>query len=238
MQDWLCRQRALIGDEGCDILKNTSAAVVGLGGVGSAAAEALVRAGVGKLWIMDFDLVAATDCNRQLIATKSAEGQFKSEVAAKRYLDINPDLQLFARCEWLNEQTVDGLFDFKPDFIIDAIDKVTHKLLLIQTAAERGVDIISSMGTGKRTDPTKFKVGTIEQTAGSADGLARIMRRELRRRGLSETLVLYSAQPPADCGEDVIASISFVPPVAGYIMAGHMINMALQHKLKTRKDML
>lgn len=230
MADWLQRSRALIGDMGIEILKNSRVAVVGLGGVGSAAAEALVRAGVGNLYIVDFDRVAETDCNRQLIALRSEVGRLKAEVAAERYLNINARLNLVVKAEWLNEDTVAGLVDFKPDFVVDAIDKVTYKLLLIEAARASGADIISSMGTGKRIDAGRFKIGPVTDTAGSKDGLARVMRRELRRRGLSDTTVLYSTEDPCTDRADIIASISFVPPVAGYLIAGQAVRTLLNKK--------
>lgn len=223
MTDWLQRSRALIGDGGVEILKNSRVAVVGLGGVGSAAAEAIVRAGVGGLYIVDFDSVAETDINRQLIATVSEIGRPKAEVAAERYLSINPQLELTARAEWLNEDTVSRLIAFKPDFVVDAIDKVTYKLLLIERARAAGAAVISCMGTGKRIDAGRFKIGRVSETAGSMDGLAKVMRRELTRRGLADTEVLYSTEPPCDSDAGIIASISFVPPVAGYLIAGHVI---------------
>lgn len=223
VSDWQQRQRALLGDQGCEKLKNARVAVVGLGGVGSAAAEALVRAGVGNMLIMDFDTVQPTDRNRQLIALSSLEGKYKSEVAAERYLDINPHLQLTAKNQWLDADTVGELVDYGPDFVVDAIDKVTHKLTLIEEARKQGISIISSMGTGKRLDPSAFIIGDIGQTAGCGDPLARIMRRELRKRGIDSLTVLYSTEEPVQCEKGIIASISFVPPVAGYLIAGHVI---------------
>lgn len=227
MGDWLQRERALIGSSGVDRLSGSTVAIVGLGGVGGAAAEAVVRAGVGRVILVDFDRVAETDKNRQLLATDSAMGEYKTDTAEKRYLDINSSLTVVKMTAWLDENTVGPLFDLKPDFVIDAIDKVTYKLLLIEHAAKNGVRIISSMGTGKRIDPAGFKIGTAADTAGCGDGLARVMRHELSRRGMLDTPVLYSITPPADTDRTVIASISFVPPVAGYMLGGYCVRTLL-----------
>lgn len=217
----------LLGKEAMEILARSRVAVFGVGGVGGFAVEALVRSGVGKIDIIDNDKVCLTNLNRQIIATRSSVGRYKVDVMRERILDINPDAQVEARkCFYLPETS--GEFDFSEyDYIVDAVDTVTAKIALIAQAKESGTRIISSMGAGNKTDPTMFEVADIEQT--SVCPLARVMRRECRRRGITGVKVVYSKEKPlrAESREPdetgVPGSIAFVPSVAGLILAGEVV---------------
>ncbi len=221
-ENWLDRQNALIGVDATDKLKNASVMIFGIGGVGSFASEAIVRAGVGRVIFVDGDTVSLSNINRQLIADTATVGRGKAEIMAKRATLINPE------CDAVYEQVfVDGsnceelLNKYRPDFIIDCIDTVSSKLLIIKWAVENGVKIISSMGTGNKLDPAKFQITDIKKT--SVCPLARVMRRELKNMGITSLLVLFSTEEPVRTGERVPASISFVPSSAGLMMAGYVI---------------
>lgn len=217
----------LLGKEAMEILARSRVAVFGVGGVGGFAVEALVRSGVGKIDIIDNDKVCLTNLNRQIIATRSSVGRYKVDVMRERILDINPDAQVEARkCFYLPETS--GEFDFSEyDYVVDAVDTVTAKIALIAQAKESGTRIISSMGAGNKTDPTMFEVADIEQT--SVCPLARVMRRECRRRGITGVKVVYSKEKPLRSesreGDEtgVPGSIAFVPSVAGLILAGEVV---------------
>ena len=217
----------LLGKEAMEILARSRVAVFGVGGVGGFAVEALVRSGVGKIDIIDNDKVCLTNLNRQIIATRSSVGRYKVDVMMERILDINPDAQVEARkCFYLPENS--GEFDFSEyDYVVDAVDTVTAKIALIAQAKESGTRIISSMGAGNKTDPTMFEVADIEQT--SVCPLARVMRRECRRRGITGVKVVYSKEKPlrSESREaeetGVPGSIAFVPSVAGLILAGEVV---------------
>lgn len=217
----------LLGKEAMEILARSRVAVFGVGGVGGFAVEALVRSGVGKIDIIDNDKVCLTNINRQIIATRSSVGRYKVDVMRERILDINPDAQVEARkCFYLPETS--GEFDFSEyDYVVDAVDTVTAKIALIAQAKESGTRIISSMGAGNKTDPTMFEVADIEQT--SVCPLARVMRRECRRRGITGVKVVYSKEKPLRSesreGDEtgVPGSIAFVPSVAGLILAGEVV---------------
>ena len=226
MGDWLARQRMLVGDDGCEKLKNARVAVIGLGGVGGAAFEALVRAGVGHLFAMDRDVFDETNLNRQLLATRDTVGREKAQIAAQRALSIDPNVDVHACVETFCEQTQQLLLDFEPDYVVDAIDMVSAKLLLIGLCRQNGIPLISSMGTGNRLTAS-FAIGTIGDTAGCGCALARVMRRELKKRGLSDVTVLYGTAPPLETGQRTPGSVSFVPPVAGYLIAGHVVRQLL-----------
>ena len=221
------RQELLLGKEAMERLRGAHVAVFGVGGVGAAAAEALARGGVGEITLIDNDTVNITNINRQLIALHSTIGKLKTEAARERILDINPDCKVNIHSFYYTGSEVDlSIFDY----IADAIDSVTSKLNLIEKAHNLGVEIISSMGTGNKLDPTKLVVTDLSKT--SMCPLAKVMRVELRKRGIVHHKVVYSTESPvphkAESEEDeshrkTIGSISFVPPVAGYIMAGEII---------------
>ena len=216
------REINLIGEDAFERLQNARVAVFGLGGVGSYAAEALVRCGVGSLELIDGDVVSVTNINRQLCALTSTVGRPKAEVVAERARDINPQAKITARVEFFLPDTEQN-FDFSSyDFVIDAIDSVAGKLSIAKKAAEAGVPMISCMGTGNKLDPTAFKVTDISKT--TVCPLARVMRRELKKIGISHLKVIYSEELPkkpetAEGSRPVPSSIAFVPSVAGLIAA-------------------
>lgn len=220
-----CRTERLLGAATVEKLSQIRVAVFGIGGVGGHAAEALVRSGIGALDIVDGDEVALSNINRQIIALHSTVGMPKTEAAAERFLDINPNLRLKKFQLRLSEETA-GEFDFSAyDYVIDAIDDVRAKVLLAVKCKESGTPLISSMGAGNKVDPTKFQVADIYKT--SVCPLARVMRRELKQRGIEHLKVVFSTELPAAPtkeGERVVpASCAFVPSVAGLIIASEVV---------------
>ena len=209
----------LVGEEGQARLLRAKVALFGLGGVGSYALEALVRAGIGEMLLVDGDVVEETNLNRQLIATRATLGQPKSEVARARALSIRPDMVIDARHAFYDAQTT-GQFDLsRYDWVVDAIDTVSSKLLLIEQARAAGAKVISCMGAGNKLY-TEFEIADIEKT--SVCPLARRMRTELKKRGIQGVLAVYSKEPPLrpQDGERAPASISYVPGAAGLTLAG------------------
>lgn len=223
MDHWLDRQTKLIGEAATERIKSARVAVIGLGGVGGAALEALARCGVGSLYLLDRDVFELSNINRQILATVETIGRKKSAVAKERVLSINPDAQVTTVCAALDEEQLENLFEFSPDWVIDAIDNVTAKLELIAACKERNVPIICSMGTGNRMH-SDFAVGDMSETVTSGCPLARVMRRELKKRGIREVTALYCTTPPIETGMRAPSSIAFAPPVAGYKMAEYVIN--------------
>ena len=213
----------LMGESALRRLSRVHVMVFGLGGVGSAAAEALVRAGVGKLTLVDCDVVDVTNLNRQLIALHSTVGHPKAEAAAARYRDINPDCALTVRNDRYTADNRDAFFDVPCDYILDAIDSVADKIDLIVTAQERGISLISAMGTGNKLDPGRLQVTDLAKT--EVCPLARVMRRELRRRGITHQKVVFSTEPPrkSEDGERTPASSPWVPAAAGLLMAAEAV---------------
>lgn len=212
----------LVGEEGQARLLRAKVALFGLGGVGSYALEALVRAGIGEMLLVDGDVVEETNLNRQLIATRATLGQPKSEVARARALSIRPDMVIDARHAFYDAQTT-GQFDLsRYDWVVDAIDTVSSKLLLIEQARAAGAKVISCMGAGNKLH-TAFEIADIEKT--SVCPLARRMRTELKKRGIQGVLAVYSKEPPLrpQDGERAPASISYVPGAAGLTLAGAVI---------------
>ena len=220
------RTELLLGEKSVENLAKKRIAVFGAGGVGGFVCEGLVRAGVGSLDIIDKDTVALSNINRQLIALHSTVGMNKVDVLEKRLKDINPNLVLRKyKCFFLPE-TSDS-FDFREyDYVVDAIDTVTGKIELVLKAKEAGVPVISAMGAGNKLDPTAFQVADIYKT--SVCPLARVMRRELKKRGIEKLEVVYSKEEPLKPdfaeGEEVVpGSVSFVPSVMGLIIAGEIV---------------
>lgn len=236
MQEQYVRTAMLLGEEGIARLRAAAVAVFGLGGVGSFAAEALARAGVGRLLLVDDDRVAPSNLNRQLIALHSTLGMPKALAAKARVADIDPDTAVEARVARYEAATAADFDLGAYDYIIDAIDSVTSKLLLIEQVQLAGTPIISCMGTGNKLDPTAFRVSDIERT--EVCPLARVMRRELKARGIKGVRVVWSTETPqtprmgaeaAPPGRRAIpASISFVPSTAGLLCAAE----AIKHILK------
>ncbi len=230
MKEQFCRSAMLLGEEAIERLAKKRVAVFGVGGVGSFCVEALARAGVGALMLFDSDEVALSNLNRQIIALHSTVGRPKAEVMRERILDINPDAVVDVYKVFYTAQNADE-FDLSGcDYIVDAIDTVSAKLELIERATRLGVPVISSMGTGNKLDPSRFAIADIHKT--SVCPLARVMRYELRRRGVRSLKVLYSTEPvitpeaqeaPAPGRRQTPGSISFVPSVAGLMIAGEVI---------------
>ena len=234
MSDAFLREEMLLGADATARLRASHVAVFGIGGVGSYAVEALARAGVGALTLIDNDTVGETNLNRQLCALHSTIGQYKAEVMAGRVRDINPDCRVTPLPLLYNEASKERFFQEKYDYIIDAIDLVSCKLSLIQTAMSRGIPIVSAMGTGNKLDPSKFCITDISKASGCH--LARIMRRELRSRGIVHHTVLYSQELPAAAEQreapppgrrSVPGSVSWVPSCAGLMLAGFVVQQLI-----------
>jgi tRNA A37 threonylcarbamoyladenosine dehydratase len=238
MPEWTDRTRLLIGQQGIDLLKNARAAVLGLGGVGGNAAEALCRAGVGHLLLVDNDEVDETNLNRQLLATRDMVGRSKCEAALARLQSINPQADLQTAQQFYLPENSDFLYDFRPDIVIDAIDTVTAKLHLAEQCHNRGILLYASMGTGNRMDPSQLRCGDISETAGTGCPLARVIRRELRKRGVPTLKVVFSLEPPiqginandGEHGRHSPGSAPFVPPAAGLLLASAAVRDFLQAK--------
>lgn len=226
MKEELEREVALLGEDAVKKLNNSFVAVFGLGGVGSYTAEALARSGIGKILLVDNDAVSKSNINRQLCALQSTVGRKKVDVVAERLLDINPDLIIERSYEFVLPENISS-FDFSRfDYVIDAIDTVSAKLAIAESAKEHGVPMISSMGTGNKLDPTALTVTDITKT--TVCPLARVMRRELKKRGISHLKVVFSTEEPKRQNHDGSgklppASVAFVPSVAGLIAAGEAI---------------
>lgn len=219
---WLERQITLIGEEKTDKLIGSSVMIFGIGGVGSFTAEAISRCGVGKIILVDFDTVSLSNINRQLIADTSTIGKKKTSVMAERIKKINPDCTVIEKDVFVTaENAVEIIKSENVDYVIDAIDNVTAKIAIIEYCKTNNISIISSMGTGNKLDPFKFKIADIQKT--SVCPLARVMRYELKKRNVTKVDVLYSEEAPLKSGERVPASISFVPSVAGLLIARHVI---------------
>lgn len=227
MSEMFDRTRLLIGEEGLRRLREARVAVFGVGGVGGYAVEALIRSGVGGVDLTDSDVVSPSNLNRQIIATRGTIGQYKVDVMRERVLSINPEARVTVhKCFYLPETAAE--FDFSQySYVMDAVDTVTAKIDIILRAKAAGVPVISSMGAGNKLDPTKFRVADVYET--SVCPLAKVMRRELRRRGVEGLKVVYSTEEAirrdgADASErPVPGSIAFVPSVAGLIAAGEVV---------------
>lgn len=245
MLNQFSRTQLLLGKEAMDKLKNSRVAVFGIGGVGGYVCEALVRSGVGHFDLIDDDKVCLTNLNRQIIATRKTVGQYKTDVMKERMLDINPDIEVNVhKCFFLPENAEEFPFD-QYDYVVDAVDTVTAKIELVMKAKEMEVPIISSMGAGNKLDPSAFRVADIYKT--KMCPLAKVMRRELKQRGVKKLKVVYSEEKPTrpledmaiscrnqcicppgakhKCTErrDIPGSVAFVPSVVGLIIAGEVI---------------
>lgn len=228
-KNFTTRTGLIIGDEGIEKLKNSNVIIFGVGGVGSFAAEAIARAGVGNMTIVDFDDVDITNINRQLPALHSTVGKYKVEVMKDRILDINPNINIKAIKDIYNKETSEKLLTEDYDYVIDAIDMVTSKIHLIETCKLKGLEIISSMGMGNKLDPTKIVVTDIYKT--SMCPLAKVMRKELKDRKIKKLKVVYSTEQPQELKHKIMngkkitpGSISFVPSVGGLTIASVVIN--------------
>lgn len=249
MQHAFSRFEMLVGEDAIQKLKHSRVAVFGVGGVGSFVVEGLVRSGVGRFILVDDDLVCLTNLNRQIHATRKTIGKPKVDVMKERILDINPKAEVETHKLFYLPETAGQLLDGQIDYIVDAIDTVTAKIDLVMKAKEKGIPIISSMGTGNKFDPTKLMITDISKT--SIDPLARVMRKELRVRGVTSLKVLFSSEEPSktlitertSCKENCVCpagterkctdrrnipgSTPFVPPAAGLIIASEVVRELL-----------
>ena len=223
------RTAYVFGEEAVEILKNAKIAVFGVGGVGGYICEALCRAGVGHIDVFDRDTVSLSNINRQIIALHSTVGRPKVEVIKERMLDINPDCEINAHNVFYLPENADE-FDLSGyDYIADAVDTVAAKLEIAERAYKNGVPVISAMGAGNKTDPTRFEIADISDT--TVCPLARVMRRELKARGIKKYKVVYSKEEPRksgvtdpESGKAIPGSLSFVPSAMGLIMASAIVN--------------
>ena len=235
------REELLIGEEGLRRLQAARVAVFGIGGVGGYVVEALARSGIGALDLFDGDTVSLTNINRQIIALEGTVGRPKVEAAKERVLQINPQCRVEAKNLFFTPENA-GEVDFSQyDYVADAIDTVTSKIELLRLCREAGVKVISSMGAGNKFDPTAFRVAPIEKT--SVCPLARVMRRELKKRGIEHLAVVYSTEPAlkglcvhGENGRHSPGSTALVPPAAGYLMAYGAFQILTQAMGPTKEE--
>ncbi len=241
------RTELAVGEEGLDILKNSTVAVLGIGGVGSIAAEALARSGVGRIILIDKDVVDITNINRQIHALLSTVGKPKAELMKNRIADINPECDAIALKMFYTEETYEELFQYPLDYVLDASDTVSYKIHLIKECLKRKIPVISCMGAANKMDPSRFQVADISKT--TVDPIARVIRQKLRKDGIHKGVkVVFSTEEPLLPREDITqkivpenapeirkaqnppASNAFVPPVAGLIMVGAAVKDLLKKK--------
>lgn len=225
MDERFSRTARVTGDKALNKISKSSVIVFGLGGVGGAAVESLVRAGIGRIGIVDKDTVDITNINRQIIATDKTVGMNKTDAMEERILSINPKVILDKYNLFYLPETADEINLSDYDFVVDCIDNVTAKLELICRAKKAGVPVISSMGTGNKLHPEMLEISDIGKT--SVCPLARVMRRELKNRGICKLPVVYSKEEPVKTESSVPGSTSFVPPVAGYLITSYVINQLI-----------
>ncbi len=221
------RNKLVFGQEGAALLAGKRVAVFGIGGVGGHAAEAVVRSGIGTIDLIDGDEVSITNINRQIIALDSTVGMAKVDAAEMRFLDINPDLKVIKHRIFFDENSASEIDFSLYDYVIDAIDSVPSKLLLIESACRAGVPVVSAMGAGNKLDPSRFEIADISNT--SVCPLARVMRKELKKRGIEHIRVVYSKEPPVDSsrGRRTVGSVAFVPSAAGLLLASEAVRKLL-----------
>jgi len=239
----LSRVELLVGREGVRKLRHSKVAVLGIGGVGSFAAEALARSGIGSLNLVDVDTICISNLNRQIIADHSTIGRYKVDVMQERIGRINPDCRVVTHKDFISADNLEELIPQDVDYVVDAIDTITSKIALAVWCQEKGIRLISSMGTGNKMDPTRFEITDVYKTR--VCPLAKVMRRELKRRGVERLKVLYSSEEPrrlpdetpkdeaqVACGtlskRQTPGSMPFVPPVAGMIIAGEVVRDLLK----------
>lgn len=239
MKEQFSRTALIFGEQAINVLNSCRVAVFGIGGVGGHTVEALARSGIGSIDIIDPDKVTESNINRQLVATHSTVGRFKTDVMSKRIQDINPDCVVTSHNVFLLPETADS-FDFsKYDYIVDAVDTVAAKVTLVEKAKEYGVPVICAMGAGNKTDPTLFKVSDINKT--KVCPLAKAVRIELRKRGIAHVKVVYSEEAPIQVSKDIKegqripGSVPFVPSVMGLIIAAEVVKDLVATK-EEKKD--
>jgi tRNA A37 threonylcarbamoyladenosine dehydratase len=238
------RNELAIGKEGLELLKNTTVAILGIGGVGTFAVEALARSGVGRLILVDKDDVDITNLNRQLHALLSTVGQFKADLMKERIKDINPECEVISLKMFYTEETYEEFFSYGLDYVIDASDTIVYKIHLAKECLKRGISIISSMGAANKMDPTRFMIADISKT--HTDPVAKVMRKKLRKEGITKGLpVIFSDESPIIIREDVRKEVgndaakirkakmppssnAFVPSVAGLIAASWVVQQIVK----------
>lgn len=238
------RNELAVGKEGLDIMKNSTVAVLGIGGVGTFSAEALARSGVGRLILIDKDTVDITNINRQIIALLSTIGQPKAELMKERIKDINPECEVIALNMFYTEETYEQIFQYELDYVVDASDTIMYKIHLMKECLKRNIPLISSMGAANKMDPTRFQIADISKT--HTDPIAKVIRTKLRKEGIKKGIpVVFSDESPVVIREDVKkivgkedapirkaqmppASNAFVPSVAGLIMASYVVRDLLK----------
>ena len=222
------RTSLLIGEDNLNKLINSKVIVFGVGGVGSYVVESLVRSGIGNISIVDFDVVDITNINRQIIALHSTIGKKKVEVMKERILDINPNINVTIYDTFVSYETIDNFNMADYDYVIDCIDNVTGKLLIIENCIKKNVKIISSLGTANKLDPSKLILTDISKT--NTCPLAKVMRLELRKRGINHLNVLFSNELPIKNDSNILGSISFVPSAGGLLISSKVINDLINEK--------
>ncbi len=220
------RTISLIGKDNLQKLQNSHVVVFGVGGVGGHVCEMLVRAGLGKLTIVDFDVVDKTNLNRQIIALNSTIGKFKVDVMKARLLDINPNAKIIALNKKYTPENAEKFFNDKYDFVVDAIDMIKSKVHLIKTAKDKGLNIVSAMGAGNRYQMPSFVVEDIYKTHN--DGLAKVLRKELKNMGVTNLDVVYTNQDTFNCGNNV-GSISYFPAMCGCAISAYVVNKLIEN---------
>lgn len=230
MDEKFVRSAMLLGREKTEALGDKKVAIFGIGGVGGYVAEALARTGIGAFELVDHDTVNESNINRQIIATMDTIGRNKAEVMKERILSVNPDAQVRVRDCFFLPETADEFYFEEYDYVVDAVDTVTAKLEIIERAKKAGIPVISAMGAGNKLDPTRFEVADISET--SVCPLAKVMRRELKKRGISDVKVVYSREeamtplfslPHEETRKKTPGSVAFVPSVAGLVLASEVV---------------
>lgn len=224
--EFLSRTKRMISDQDIEKINSKSVLVFGLGGVGGSLAESLVRAGIGKIGLVDGDEYEITNVNRQVFANMKTLGMRKVDACKERLLDINPDLLIKKYDLFVTKENISEIDFENYDYVVDAIDTITSKLLIIKKAYDKDIKIISAMGAGNRLDPTKFKIMDIEKTKN--DPLARIMRKKLKEMNIKKLKVVCSEELPIKTSDRTPGSISFVPPVCGMVLASYVITDILK----------
>jgi len=223
---WQDRTKILLGENGLTKLSNSHVAIAGIGGVGGYVCLMLARAGVGKLTLIDFDVVDETNINRQIVATTKTVGNFKTEVMRSIIEEINPDCRVVVKTERISKETLDLLLNDKYDYVVDAIDSVMDKVELICHCKSKNVSIVSAMGAGNRIGIPNFKVVDIYKTFN--DGLAKVMRKNLRLRQIQSLDVVTCYEIATKTGESVVGSISYYPAMCGCVLAAFVVNKIIQ----------
>lgn len=223
-EKWNDRTRLLIGDKGIEKIENAKVIIFGVGGVGSYTAEALARVGIGEIILVDGDVISISNINRQIHATHNTVGQLKVEAMKQRILEINPNIKVLAISQ-INENE-ENLIDNTFSYVVDAVDTVSTKIKLIEKAKQENIPVISAMGAGNKLDPTRFEVSHIEKT--SVCPLAKVIRKELKKRNIRKVKVVYSKEEPMKIEGRTPGSISFVPSTVGLIIASEVVKEILK----------